>query len=97
MGVYEESGRVMHAAVRIGDAVLEMGEPREEVQPMPSRFFLYVDDCDAWYRRAVAAGATSLEEPADQPYGHRTAVVVDPFGYQWVPASLLKAGSTERR
>ena len=97
MGVYEESGRVMHAAVRIGDAVLEMGEPREEVQPMPSRFFLYVDDCDAWYRRAVAAGATSLEEPADQSYGHRTAVVVDPFGYQWVPASLLKASSTEGR
>ncbi|MBI3698183.1 MAG: VOC family protein [Acidobacteria bacterium] len=90
MGVYEESGRVVHAAVRIGDAVLEMGEARDEVQSMPSRFFLYVDDCDAWYRRAVAAGATSLEEPADQPYGHRAAVVLDPFGYQWIPASLLK-------
>jgi PhnB protein len=90
MGVFEESGRVVHAAVRIGDAVLEMGEPHGEAPSMPSRFFLYVEDCDAWYRRAVAAGATSLEEPADQPYGHRTAVVVDPFGYQWIPASLLK-------
>lgn len=89
MAVYEHGGRVVHAAVRIGNAVVEMGEAHEEVEFLPSRFFLYVQDCDAWYRRAVAAGATSLEEPADQPYGHRTAVVVDPFGYEWIPASLL--------
>lgn len=90
MGVYEVSGRVMHAAMRIGDAVLEMGEPPEQMAPSPSGFFLYVEDCDAWYRRAVAAGATSVEEPADQPYGYRTAIVLDPFGYQWIPAGLLK-------
>jgi PhnB protein len=89
MGVFEESGRVMHGAVRIGDAVMEMGEP-EDPPPLSSRFFLYVDDCDAVYRRAVEAGATSLAEPTDQPYGHRTAMVVDPFGYEWVPATLLK-------
>src|SRR5712692_7310960 len=92
MGVFEESGRVVHAAVRIGDAVLEMGEPHE-AQSLPSRFFLYVEDCDAWYRRAVAAGATSLEPPADQPEcdGHRTAVVLDPFGYQWVCGAASQA------
>ncbi len=90
MAVFEESGRVVHAAVRIGDAVLEMGEAHGEAQPMPSRFFLYVEDCDAWHRRAVAAGASSIQEPTDQPYGHRTAIVLDPFGYQWVPASFLK-------
>jgi PhnB protein len=89
MAVFEQSGRVMHAAVRIGDAVLEMGEP-EEALFLPSRFFLYVEDCDAWYRRAVDAGATSLQEPTDQTYGHRTAILLDPFGYQWVPAALLK-------
>ena len=90
MAVFEESGRVMHAAVRIGDAVLEMGEAPGEAPSLPSRFFLYVEDCDAWYRRAVGAGATSIQEPTDQPYGHRTAMVLDPFGYQWVPASLLE-------
>ncbi len=89
MAVFEESGRVMHAAVRIGDAVMEMGEAHEP-QSLPSQFFLYVEDCDASYRRAIAAGATSVEEPTDKPYGHRTAVILDPFGYQWVPASLLK-------
>jgi uncharacterized glyoxalase superfamily protein PhnB len=88
MAVFEESGRVMHAAVRIGDAVLEMGEPHEP-HSLASRFFLYVEDCDAWYRRALAAGATSLQEPTDQPYGHRTAMVLDPFGYQWIPAQRL--------
>jgi PhnB protein len=88
MAVYEHSGRVMHAAVRIGDAVLEMGEAEDH--HLPSGFVLYVEDCDASYRRAVAAGATSVEEPADRPYGHRTATVLDPFGYEWVPASLLK-------
>lgn len=87
MGVFEESGRVMHAAVRIGDAVLEMGEPAGERPSLPSRFFLYVEDCDAWYLRAISAGATSLEAPAEQSYGLRTAVVLDPFGYEWVPAS----------
>lgn len=91
MAVFEESGRVVHGAVRIGDAVLEMGEPREPVEFLASRFFVYVEDCDLAYGRAVAAGASSLQEPADQPYGHRAALVEDPFGYQWIPASLLKA------
>jgi len=90
MGVFEEAGRVMHAAVRIGDAVLEMGEPEGEAPSLPSMFFLYVDDCDAWYRRAIAAGATSLDEPTDQPWGARAALVLDPFGHQWGTASLLK-------
>jgi PhnB protein len=53
-------------------------------------FFLYVEDCDAWYRRAIAAGATSLDEPTDQPWGARAALVLDPFGHQWGTASLLK-------
>ena len=90
MAVFEEGGRVVHAAVRIGDAVIEMGEAPEEVPFLPGRFFLYVDDCDAWYRRALAAGATSVLEPAGQPYHHRTAMVLDPFGHQWIPATPLE-------
>jgi PhnB protein len=88
MAVFEQGGRVMHGAVRIGDSVMEMGEP-EEQPVLRSRFFLYVDDCDAAYRRALEAGATTVEPPADQPYGHRTAAVADPFGYEWVTATLL--------
>jgi PhnB protein len=86
MAVYEDpQGRVMHAAVRIGDSIIEMGEAPNQTQS--NGFFLYVDDCDAWYGRALAAGATSLIEPADAPYG-RAAAIRDPFGYQWGLCSL---------
>lgn len=87
MGVYQHEGRVMHAAVRIGNAVLEMGESPDF---LPSSFYLYVEDCDAVYQRAIEAGATSLWPPTDQPYGDRTAGLIDPFGYQWMPATPIK-------
>jgi PhnB protein len=50
-------------------------------------FYVYVDDVDAWYRRALAAGATSMEPPALQPYGERRAAVRDAFGNQWYLAA----------
>jgi PhnB protein len=75
-------GRVMHAQVRIGNAALEMGEPDPAV-PMPTTFYLYVDDADALYHRAVAAGATSLAPPTDQWYGDRVASVEDYTGTRW--------------
>ena len=87
MFVHQHEGRVMHAAVRIGNAVLEMGESPDF---QPSSFYLDVDDCDAAYHRAIEAGATSLWPPTDQLYGDRTAGLLDPFGYQWMPATHIK-------
>ena len=58
------------------------GEAHGEWGPMPTMFYLYVDGVDAWYRRALAAGATSMEAPALQPYGDR-AGVRDAFDNQW--------------
>jgi len=75
-------GRVMHAQVRVGNAVIEMGEPDPAV-PMPTTFYLYVDDADALYHRAVAAGATSMTPPTDQSYGDRVASVQDSTGTLW--------------
>jgi PhnB protein len=89
MAVYEHEGRVMHAAVRIGDSVLEMGEAGEEYRPMQSGFFMYVNDVDAVYERAVAAGATSLRPPTDEAAGHRGAALKDPFGFGWYVATPL--------
>ena len=85
--VHEHGGKVMYAAAQIGDAVLEMGE---SPNPLPSGFYLFVEDCDAVYQRAIDAGATSLWPPTDQAYGDRTAGLIDPFGYQWMPATRLK-------
>jgi uncharacterized glyoxalase superfamily protein PhnB len=86
LGIYEHEGRVMHAAVRLGDSTVEMGEG----PTLPQAISLYVDDPDAAYERALAAGATSLWTPADQPYGERTAGVRDPFGNQWYPGRRIR-------
>jgi len=83
-------GVIIHAQVRIGDSVIEMGEAHGPYQPMPTVFYLYVDDCDALYKRALQAGATSMSEPANQPYGDRTAAVKDPFDNVWYIATHIK-------
>jgi PhnB protein len=87
--VYREQpeGPVVHAKIRIGDSVLEMGEAHGQYQPMSSMFYLYVDDVDAWHRRAVSAGGVSIAEPTDQPYGDRVGAVTDSFGNTWYMAT----------
>jgi uncharacterized glyoxalase superfamily protein PhnB len=90
MAVIEHGGQVVHAAVRIGDSVLEMGESHDEAAHLPSTYFMYVEDVDAVYETALAAGAKSLRPPTDTPYGHRDAGVEDPAGYTWWPATLLE-------
>jgi len=50
---------------------------------MPAFLYLYVDDADASYRHALAAGAVSIEEPGDMPYGDRRGMVEDPCGNIW--------------
>lgn len=84
------NGVVHHAEIRVGNSVVEMGEAQGKYLPMETMFYLYVPDCDAVYRRALAAGATSLFEPSDKPYGDRTAAVKDAFGNQWHVATHIK-------
>jgi PhnB protein len=83
-------GSVAHAKLRIGDSVVEIGEAHGPFQPLPSVLHLYVEDADATYRRALRAGATSLQAPADTPYGDRAAAVVDPAGHSWFIATRLR-------
>jgi PhnB protein len=90
IGIVEYAGRVMHASVRIGDAVLEMGEAADRTGIPMNGFFLFVDDVDAAYRQALAAGATTHRPPQDTPYGMRSAIVQDPSGYLWWPARKLE-------
>src|SRR6266566_2891421 len=61
-------GRIMHAEVRIGDSVVMMSDTGQEAQPRPCMIYLYVNDVDATYKRALQAGATSLREPVNQFY-----------------------------
>jgi PhnB protein len=87
------NGVVHHAEIRVGDSVVEMGEafgPHSKFEPMPTMFYLYVPNCDAVYQRALAAGAKSIQEPADQPYGDRNSGVTDSFGNTWYIATHVK-------
>ena len=76
-------GRITHAEVTIGDSVLMLGGASDAVAVFPGMIHLYLDDVDAFYRRAIEAGATSLREPADQAYGDRSAGVTDKWANQW--------------
>ena len=80
-------GRILHAAMRIGDSVIEMGEAHGEWQPMALGIHLYVPDADATYKAAVAAGGKSVTPPVDKPYGERSGTVEDPFGNLWFIAT----------
>jgi PhnB protein len=82
-------GVILHATVRIGDSVIEMGEAHGEFQPMPSAIHLYVPDADAFYAKALDAGATSLRKPENMFYGDREASVKDPFGNHWYIATHI--------
>lgn len=83
-------GVIHHAVLRVGDAVLEMGEAHGKYEPMPAMFYLYVPNMDAVYKQALAAGGTKLHEPTDQPYGDRNAAVKDAFGNTWYIATHVR-------
>jgi uncharacterized glyoxalase superfamily protein PhnB len=70
-----------------------IGETPEK--PMPAMVHLYVDSVDAVYRRALAAGATSIKEPADQFYGDRSGGVRDVAGNHWYIATHVEDVSPE--
>ena len=82
-------GAIVHAKISIGDSILEMGEAHGSYQPRPTSIHFYVPDADAAYHQALAAGATSLTEPNDAPYGDRAAAVQDPQGNFWFLATYI--------
>jgi PhnB protein len=85
-------GKIMHAAVRIGDSMVEVGDGAE---PMPTNLHMWVDDVDVMYRRAVASGGVSVREPTNEFYGERSAGVKDPGGNNWWLACQVEELSSE--
>jgi PhnB protein len=78
-----KDGKIMHAEVKVGDSMIMLSEASSQFPAEPAKFYLYVKDTDAAYKQALAAGATSIMEPADQFYGDRNAGVKDSFGITW--------------
>jgi PhnB protein len=103
MRMPQKDGRIGHAEIRLGDSIIMLAdESPENAIYSPQHLggsavsiMFYVEDCDAVYQQALAAGAKSLREPADQFYGDRMAGVEDPFGFQWWLGTHVKDVSLE--
>ena len=99
----QTDGRVGHAEIQIGDSRIMMADENGAMDAYaPGHYggssvsmMIYTEDCDAMYRSAIAAGAASVREPADQPYGDRSSGVKDPFGYKWWISTHIKDMSQE--
>jgi PhnB protein len=78
-------GKIRHAQMKVSGSMIELADAPEK----PTAIWLFVHDADATYKRALAAGATSIHAPMDQDYGNREASVKDPFGNHWYIATPL--------
>jgi len=95
----EDGRRLMHAHVHVNgaslmlhDAFPEYADPADADERGAGGLTLHlsVDDVDAWYERAVAAGARGALPPADMFWGDRYGQIIDPFGYRWSLGAPLK-------
>jgi len=105
MRFQEPGGRIGHAELKIGGATIMLSDEYPDVGFLspkslggarsPVSIHLYVENVDDVYKRALAAGATSLREPADQFYGERNAQVRDPSGHCWDISMRIEEVSPE--
>jgi PhnB protein len=103
MRMARPDGSVGHAELEFGGFCVMMADENPQISAYapehyggsPVSLHIYVENCDAVYKSALAAGAKTEREPADQFYGDRTAGIVDPFGYKWYIATHVKDVSME--
>ncbi len=96
-------GKVGHAELAIGDSVImladvfpDMGQSTpKELGGTPVMMMLYVEDVDATFATALAAGATEVTPVQDQFYGDRSGLFADPWGHQWNVATHVEDVSPE--
>ena len=88
-------GGIMHAEVRIGDSMVMMSDAMGEFGPIPTMLFLYVEDVDGVYERALRAGGASIQKPENQFWGDRAGAVKDAFGNMWWIATHVEDVSFE--
>lgn len=84
--VFKAGGEVRSGApteIRIGDSIILISDGGGTREAMPAFLYVYVENADETYRRAITAGAESIETPRDTPYGDRRATVRDAWGNVW--------------
>lgn len=90
----DETGTVTHAEVRIGDSVVEISEGNDRFPSRVNTLHVFVENTDDCFKRALDAGAETLYEPSDMPYGERSGGIVDPFGNHWYIATFTKGSGS---
>jgi len=100
----DPDGKVRHAQIKIGDSPIMVADEFPEFAEWrgpqarggsPVHIYLYVEDADAVFNRAIAVGATQLLPMQDQWYGDRSGGVTDPFGHVWYVATQKEVVSPE--
>jgi PhnB protein len=86
----DASGKVMHAEVRIDDSVLRIADGGEGWPAIPSHVHVYVSEVDATYQRALAAGATWVQEPVKKDDADKRGGVKDSGGTTWWIATKME-------
>lgn len=86
----DESGRLMHVEVRVGDTVIMLADSSDAWPPIPSYVHVYVPDVDAIYQKALAAGATSVQEPTKKQDEDKRGGVKDSGGTTWWIATKME-------
>jgi PhnB protein len=86
----DDKGNVQHAEVKVGNSMVMLGGAHDQYKARPGNFYLYVENVDAAYKKAVTAGGKSIGEPANQFYGDRHGGVTDPEGNNWWIATHIE-------
>jgi PhnB protein len=84
--VFGAGGELQSAApteMTIGESIVMISDGGGVREPMSACLYVYVENADETYARAMAAGALSIEQPADMPYGDRRATVRDSWSNIW--------------
>lgn len=93
--VQDDTGRINHAEMKVGDSMLMLAEAGAEWKPTKTMLHLYVEAADETYQKALDAGAEMVREPVDQFYGDRNATVKDAFGNIWGISTHIEDVSDE--
>jgi uncharacterized glyoxalase superfamily protein PhnB len=96
-------GRIKHAAMKLGDALIMMGRPAagyrnpKRLGQATQSLYINVKSVDRHFQRARKAGAHILEEPTDTEYGHRRYGATDPEGHEWYFAQEIRRQKSKRK
>ncbi len=87
-------GTIHHAELLVGDSVLMLGDLPPNDAPRPAHLRVYMDDAEEVaraYKRAIKAGAETIEQPSTKPWGYHSACVSDVGGNRWTICAIVEA------